>query len=97
VGWEVVFSSRSEDDLKKIVSYIATDDRTAAIRFGETLISKAESLASSPEMGPVLPQRSNTRFLPVGAYLIIYRSDERRRIVRILRFWHAARRDRPSR
>jgi toxin ParE1/3/4 len=97
VGWEVVFSLRSEDDLKKIVSYIAKDDWAAAIRFGETLISKAESLASAPEMGPILPQKSGTRFLPVGAYLIIYRADERRRVVRILRFWHSARRDRPER
>jgi addiction module RelE/StbE family toxin len=96
VGWEVVFSQRSEDDLKKIVSYIAKDDQAAAARFGETLISKAESLANAPEMGPVLPQKSGTRFLPVGAYLIIYQADERRRVVRILRYWHSARRDRPA-
>jgi plasmid stabilization system protein ParE len=61
------------------------------------LINKAESLADMPEMGPVLPGKGTTRFLPVGSYLIIYRPDERRRIVRILRFWHAARRHRPAR
>jgi plasmid stabilization system protein ParE len=45
VGWKVVFAPRSESDLAKIVSYIADDDPAAAIRFGETLINKAESLA----------------------------------------------------
>jgi toxin ParE1/3/4 len=97
VGCEVIFAPRSESDLAKIVSYIANDDPTAAIRFGEMLINKAESLADMPEMGPVLPGKATTRFLPVGSYLIIYRPDERRRIVRILRFWHAARRKRPTR
>jgi toxin ParE1/3/4 len=97
VGWEVVFACRSESDLAKIVSHIAKDNPTAAIRFGETLINKAESLADAPGMGPLLPGKTTTRFLPVGSYLIIYRPDERRRIVRILRFWHSARGQRPTR
>ena len=96
MGWEVVFAPRSESDLAKIVSYIAKDDQAAAIRFGETLITKAEALADAPGMGPLLPGKPTTRFLPVGAYLIIYRPDERRQIVRILRFWHSARRRRPT-
>jgi plasmid stabilization system protein ParE len=97
VDWSVVFSPRSESDLEKIVGYIAKDDQAAAIGFGETLISKAQALANAPEMGPFLPQKPGTRFLPVGSYLIIYRPDERRRAVRILRFWHAARVARPTR
>ena len=96
MGWEVVFARRSERDLAKIVAYIASDDPAAAVRFGELLIKKAETLADAPEMGPILPGKPSTRFLPVGAYLIIYRSDERRQVVRILRFWHSARRKRPT-
>jgi plasmid stabilization system protein ParE len=96
VGWEVVFAPRSEGDLAKIVRHIANDDPAAAICFGETLINKAESLADMPRMGPLLPGKETTRFLPVGNYLIIYRPDDRRQIVRILRFWHSARRQRPT-
>ena len=59
MGWEVVFAPRSEIDLAKIVSYIANDDPAAAIRFGETLINKAESLADVPGMGPLLPGKSS--------------------------------------
>lgn len=47
--------------------------------------------------GAALPQKPIARFFPFGAYLIIYRPDSERRVIRILRFWHAARRQRPSR
>ena len=97
MGWKVIFAPRSERDLAKIVSYIAEDDPKAAIRFGETLITKAESLGDAPEIGAMLPGKPTIRFLPVGAYLIVYRPDKNRRVVRILRFWHSARRVRPSR
>jgi len=49
------------------------------------------------DAGAALPQKPIARFFPVGAYLIIYRPDSERRVIRILRFWHAARRQRPSR
>jgi plasmid stabilization system protein ParE len=97
MAWEVVFSNRSRVDLEKIVEYIARDNPTATERFGLLLLAQAESLASTPEMGPILPQRVTTRFFPVGRYLIIYRLDQNNRIVRILRFWHSARRLRPGR
>ena len=97
MGWEIVFSLRSESDLASIVNFIAKADPAAALRFGEKLISKADALADVPEMRPLLPGKATTRFLPVGAYLIIYRPDETSRVVRILRFWHSARGFRPTR
>lgn len=97
MGWQVVYAQRSERDLSEIVAYIARDDPAAAVRFGELLINKAEALAGAPEMGPILPGKPSTRFLPVGAYLIIYRNDARGQVVRVLRFWHSARRQRPTR
>ena len=97
MAWEVIFSARSRNDLEQIITYIARDDPAAAERFGSKLIAQAESLADAPEIGPRLPQKPSTRFFPVGSYLIIYRPDEKRHTVRILRFWHAARRTRPTR
>ena len=97
MAWEVIFSARSRNDLEQIVKYIARDDPAAAERFGLKLIAHAESLADAPEMGPRLPQKPDARFFPVSRYLIIYRPDAKRRVVRILRFWHAARRERPTR
>jgi toxin ParE1/3/4 len=97
MAWQVVFSVRSTKDLQAIVEHIARDNPAAAEQFILVLIEQAESLANAPEMGPLLPQRPNTRFFPVGSYLIIYRLDPKQRVVRILRFWHAARRARPTR
>jgi plasmid stabilization system protein ParE len=97
MAWQVIFSARCRNDLEHIVRNIARDDPATAERFGSKLIAQAESLGNAPDMGPKLPQKSDTRFFPVGSYLIIYRPDAKRRVVRILRFWHSARRERPTR
>jgi len=97
MAWEVIFSARSRNDLEQIVKYIARDDPAAADGFGSKLIAQAESLADAPEKGARLAQNPAIRFFPVGSYLIIYRPDAKQGVVRILRFWHAARRTRPTR
>ena len=97
MGWQVVFSIRSRDDLQGIVEYIARDDATAAERFGLALITQAESLANAPHIGVPMLERPGTRFFPFGSHLIIYRADAMRQTVRILRFWHGARGRRPLR
>ena len=97
MGWQVVFSLRSRKDLQGIVEYIARDDPAAAERFGLELIAHAEALANAPHIGVPMLERPGTRFFPFGPYLIIYRPDETRQTVRILRFWHGARGTRPLR
>ena len=97
MGWDVIFSKRSRQDLQRIVEYIARDNPPAAERFGLTLIDQAEALTHAPEIGVSMPQRPGTRFIPYGSYLIIYRPDLARQTVRILRFRHGARRKRPLR
>ena len=97
MDWRVVFSTRSKNDLQKIVAYIARDDPAAAQRFGLLLIDHAESLSHAPDSGVRLAERPGTRFLPCGLYLIIYRAEPHDQTVRILRFWHDARGKRPLR
>jgi len=97
MGWKVVFSSRSAEDLRKIVEYISADDAAAAERFGLVLISQAEMLAQAPFIGVPMPERPGARLFPVGSYLIIYRPDPKCETVRILRFWHGARGTKPLR
>ena len=97
MGWPVIFSTRSKQDLRRIVEYIARDDPVAAERFGFALIDQAESLAHAPQIGVSIRERPGTRFFPFGSYLIIYRPDAARHTVRILRFWHGARGKRPLR
>jgi plasmid stabilization system protein ParE len=97
MDWRVIFSERSRNDPRNIVAYIANDDAGAAGRFGERLIEAAESLRIAPKMGSALPERPGARFLVETPYLIIYRVDPVRREIRILRFWHGARKRRPLR
>src|SRR4051812_14282657 len=97
MAWKVVFAERSRQDLERIVRYIAQDDPTVAEGFALRLIDAAERLGRMPHIGPPTAFRAGTRFFPVASYLIIYRSDERTQIVRILRFWHSARGKRPKR
>lgn len=85
MGWRVIFAARSRIDLEKIVQYIARDDPEAARRFGARLIDTAEALGNAPEIGPMLPRRPGTRFFPVGSFLIIYRPDSSKCVVRVLR------------
>jgi len=84
MGWQIVFSPRSRDDLQRIVEFIARNDPDAAERFGLAMISQAEMLATAPEMGVLMLERPGTRFFPFGPYLIIYRLDTPRQTVRIL-------------
>jgi plasmid stabilization system protein ParE len=97
MDWEVIFSLRSKEDLRKIVTYIAIDNPVVAERFGLALIAQAESLANAPHIGMPMPERAGARLLPFGSYLIIYRADSAGKTVRILRFWHASRGRRPLR
>lgn len=61
MGWRVEFSTRSREDLKRIVTWIARKDPAAAERFGLALIDQAEALAHAPEMGIWMPERRGTR------------------------------------
>jgi plasmid stabilization system protein ParE len=97
MDWQVIFSIRSQRDLQQIVETIARDDPHAAERFGLALIDRAEFLGRAPEIGVPLIERPGSRFFPHGPYLIIYRAESQRKVVRILRFWHAARGKRPLR
>jgi toxin ParE1/3/4 len=93
MGWEIVLSASAESDLENIVSYIARHNPDAAIRVGNALISRSESLAEFPEMGRVVPEFSqkDLREVVYRSYRIIYRLISGRQRIEIVRFWHAAR------
>ena len=51
MGWQVIFAPQAIAQLEQIVRFIAQDDPQAAIRFGNYLVDRAESLANFPELG----------------------------------------------
>ena len=54
MGWPVILTPQSQDDLREIVSYIARDSPDRARRFGNILIDKALSIGTFPEMGQIV-------------------------------------------
>ena len=51
MGWKIIFAPQALEELEQIVRFIAQDDPRAAIRFGDYLVDRAESLTNFPELG----------------------------------------------
>lgn len=65
----------ARSDLRRIVDYIARDNPNAASEFVERLYEKFSTLAEFPFMGSERAELGDDiRSLPIGAYLIFYRS-----------------------
>jgi toxin ParE1/3/4 len=93
MGWKVIFAPQAFEELEQIVRFIARDDPNAAIRFGDYLVDRAESLANFPEMGTPYRKRRNVRRLSCKSYYIYYRLDRKQQMIEIMDYWHSARRD----
>lgn len=85
MDWKVVFAPQAYARLEEIVRFIARDDPAAAIRLGDYLLDRAQSLADFPELGTPYRKRPHVR------RLLRLRSGEK--VIEIMDFWHSARRD----
>ena len=93
MGYKIIISPKARGDLKAAVVFIAPDNPSAALRFGEQLQAKAMQLSDFPRLGRQLPEGDdpNVRDFPFKSYRIIYEVHDTQRSIAILRFWHAAR------
>lgn len=89
MDYKVILSKPSLRDLGRIARYIAQDNPPVAERVGFELVALAESLRALPARGALLRSRPGVRRLVADPYLVLYRIDEPRRLVSVLRFWHA--------
>lgn len=80
-------------DLGEIVTYIAQDNREAALALGNHLLDVALSLAKDPQRGSPYRKFASVRKLTVRPYKIFYRVNESTRVVEVLRIWHSVRRE----
>ena len=92
MDFEVLIAASALKDLKEIVEFVAQDDAVAAERLGHKLLTHALSLSAMPERFAFHDRRRGIRKMPAPPFLIYYTSDEPRRAVNILHFWHGARR-----
>ena len=93
MGAQVLIAPSASNDLRDIVSFAALHNPDAAERLGFALITRAESLAQFPQRGRVVPEYDNSRLREVLhlSYRVIYRLNEAKQTVEVVRFWHAAR------
>ncbi len=92
MGYRVVFAPQAHARLAEIVRFIAQDDPSAAIRLGDYLVDRAESLAEFPELVTIYRKRPHVRRLLCKPYLIYYRLYAGKQVIEIMDFWHSARR-----
>jgi toxin ParE1/3/4 len=93
MGFKVILTPQSLDDLADIVTFIAKDNPERARTFGNELIDRALSVSTFPELGRVVPEIGEpvVREIIHGSYRTIYEIFPDRQIIYVLRFWHGAR------
>ena len=93
MDYQVVLSPSARADLRDIVRYISFDAPDRALQFGLFLISRTRLLAQSPELGRLVPELADPliREIIVRSYRVVYRLDDSRHLVEVIRFCHAAR------
>jgi len=75
--YNVRFLEDALNDLEEIVMYIAQDNRAAAIKIHDEIVSKANDLSTFPRRGPAIPdtkmKRVGFRVLYIKPYIAFYR------------------------
>lgn len=93
MGFKVILTPQSMDDLQAAVTFIAQDNPERARTFGNELIDRALSIANLPGRGRVVPEIGDqtVREIVHHSYRIIYEIFPGEEAVYVLRFWHGAR------
>ncbi|MGA7876967.1 MAG: type II toxin-antitoxin system RelE/ParE family toxin [Desulfoferrobacter sp.] len=75
---KIIWSPLALDRAAEIAEYIAQDKPSAAEKWVDRIFSKVEQLKSSPALGRIVPEISNSQFreLIYGNYRIIYRIEK---------------------
>lgn len=91
MGKPVIWSPSARDDLKSIVSYIATGNPDAAILTGQRIIDRSKQIEEFEGSARIVPEFKNKSIkeLIEGNYRIIFRIQHNQ--IEVVRVWHAAR------
>lgn len=70
----LVWSPLALERASEIIDYISLDNPSAAKRWLDTVFEKVEQLLSSPELGRIVPEISDSTFREIiyGNYRIVY-------------------------
>ena len=93
MAFKLIWSPSARLDIKDIATYIAEDKPSAAKQFVKSLFQAVERLGEFPESGRVVPEFGDQSIREVirRPCRIIYRIDQAKLTLEIVRVWHAAR------
>lgn len=90
--YKVIIPPKASAELRSICERIERESPQNAINVATTLIEAIDSLDLFPQRYPVRERRKDpslvVRAMPVSSWIVYYRVDEARWIVRILRIMH---------
>lgn len=79
------------DDREAIFRYLLERNPIAALALAEGLLTRADSLADTPDRGRPGLVPGTRELVALRPYILVYEVDHSAAIVRILRVWHSAR------
>ena len=93
MDFKIVWTLRSREDLRDIATFVAKDNPAAALKLGDLIFARVDTLEKFPELGRIVPERNqpNIREIVVKNYRVVYRIRQKEKILEILRVWHGAR------
>jgi len=93
MAYSLIWSPTARSDFRDLVQYISEFDPDAAERFGNRIFHALESLYTFPDSGRIVPEFRDPalRELIRKPCRIVYRVDQERSCIHIVRIWHAAR------
>lgn len=93
MAYRLIWAPSARLDLKELASYIGESRPRASASFVKNVFCAVEHLADFPKSGRVVPEFDdpNIREVIRKPCRIVYRVKPQRRIVEIVRIWHAAR------
>ena len=95
MDYKVIWTDEAIDDLRQLVAYISTDNPTAAVKLGETVIQKSMLLSMHPRFGKIFRKLGNddVREMTIPPYRLIYEVDDANLQVLVRMLHHGARRE----
>lgn len=93
MAFEVIWTKKAAEDIQAIVRFIRRRDPSIAASIARGIYERVQILIEQPESGSVVEEfgEPEWRKLIFRSWKIVYRIDQSRNQVAIIRVWHAAR------
>ncbi|MBN2078059.1 MAG: type II toxin-antitoxin system RelE/ParE family toxin [Spirochaetes bacterium] len=93
MAFNLIWSPTAHRDIKDIADYLSEYSLSASKRIVAGIFEDAERLHEFPESGRVVPEFDNPSIREIvrKPFRIVYRVDDTRYRIEIVRIWHSAR------